>query len=65
MQLNALDEFFKSTCQPSNKARIKGMKMDLEAMKNTLVNVNQKRAEYVSYIEEQAQMKKLGITDDE
>ena len=41
------------------------MKMDLEAMKNTLVNVNQKRAEYVSYIEEQAQMKKLGITDDE
>ena len=65
VQLNALDEFFKSTCQPSNKARIKGMKMDLEAMKNTLVNVNQKRAEYVSYIEEQAQMKKLGITDDE
>ena len=65
VQLNALDEFFKSTCQAHNKSRIKGMKMDLEAMKNTLVNVNQRRIEYVSYVEEQAQMKKLGISDDE
>ena len=65
VQLNALDEFFKTTCAPQNKSRIKGMKMDIEAMKNALANVNQRRIEYVSYIEEQTQMKKLGITDDE
>ncbi len=65
IQLNALDEFFKSACTPSNKSKIKGMKMDLAAMKNTLVNVNQHKAEYCAYIEEQTQMRKLGITDEE
>ena len=65
VQLNALDEFFKSACNPQNKSRIKGMKMDLAAMKNTLANVNQRRVEYTSFIEEQSQMRKLGITDDE
>ncbi len=65
VQLNALDEYFKTACNPSNKSRIKGMKIDLAAMKNTLINVNQKRGEYCAYIEEQTQMRKLGITDDE
>ena len=35
--------------------------MELMAIKNNSVNTNQRRAEYISYIEEQEQMKKLGI----
>ena len=34
------------------------------SVKNTLVKTNQRRAEYVALIEEQEQMKKLGITDE-
>ena len=33
-------------------------------MKNTIVNSNQHRVDYVSLIEEEAQMKKLGIDNE-
>ena len=61
--LTGLDEFFKEAPSPSNRSRIKGIKMELTTLKNTLVKANQRRAEYTAYIEEQAQMKKLGITE--
>ena len=61
--LSALDEFFKETPAPADRTRIKGIKMELTSLKNTLVKSNQRRAEYSAYIEEQAQMKKLGITE--
>lgn len=63
IQLAALDEYFKTKPSAQNKVRIRGIKIDLTAMKNTLIKINQRRADYVAYIEEQAQMKKLGITD--
>lgn len=59
--LNALDAYFKNTASTMNKSKIKGMKMEMTAMKNTIVKANQVRAEYVAHIEEEAQMKKLGI----
>jgi hypothetical protein len=62
-QLSALDDFFKNALQEPASQHIKGMKIELAAMKNTLVKANQRRAEYISYIEEEAQMKKLGIQD--
>ena len=62
-KLSALDEFFKDAVTTANRTRIRGIKMELTAFKNTLVKTNQRRAEYIAYIEEQAQMKKLGITE--
>ena len=64
LQLNALDEYFKSQASAADKDKIKGMKMELVTMKNTLVKTNQKRAEYVSVVEERMQMEKLGIDED-
>ena len=64
LQLNALDEYFKSQVAAADKDKIKGMKMELVTMKNTLVKTNQKRAEYVSVVEERMQMEKLGIDED-
>jgi hypothetical protein len=62
--LNALDEFFKGAPQPQNRTRIKGLKMEITSLKNCIVKANQRRAEYAAYVEEVAQMKKLGITDE-
>ncbi|MCR5612641.1 hypothetical protein [Treponema sp.] len=65
VQLNALDEFFKTTANADNKKNIKGLKMELTSLKNSIVNTNQHRVDYISVVEEQVQMKKLGITDEE
>ena len=58
----ALDEYFKNKANAVDRTKIKGISMELTAVKNVLVKVNQHRAEYVSYKEEQEQMRKLGIT---
>ena len=60
--LGALDEYFKANTSGVNRAKIKGIKMELTTLKNVLVKVNQLRSEYASYVEEAEQMKKLGIT---
>lgn len=60
--LKAFDDFFKNNAKAENRSKIKGLSMEIMALKNNLVNTNQRRAEYVSYVEEQEQMKKLGIT---
>ena len=36
-------------------------KMEITAIKNSVVKVNQHRSEYTAYIEEEAQLRKLGI----
>ena len=61
--LNALDLYFKSSIEGPNKLKIKGMKIDLDALRNTIINVNKKRGEYISTREENEQLKKLGIKD--
>ena len=60
--LTALDDFFKNAATTANKSKIKGLKIDITTLKNSIIKANQMRVEYVSYIEEEAQMKRLGIT---
>ncbi|WP_294429351.1 hypothetical protein [uncultured Treponema sp.] len=59
--LNALDDFFKAAASPTNKSKVKGLKIDIATLKNSIVKANQLRVEYTSYIEEEAQMRRLGI----
>ncbi len=61
--LDGLDEFFKTAASLQNRGRIKGLKMEITALKNSVVQCNQHRAEYVAHMEEEAQFKKLGITN--
>lgn len=63
--LKAFDDHFKQAPAVENRSKIKGISMELTIIKNNLINTNQHRADYISYVEEQEQMKKLGITDDE
>ena len=60
--LTALDNYFKSVISGSEK--LKGIKPELSFLKSILIKVNQFRAEYISLVEEQEQMRKLGISDD-
>ncbi|MEE0134248.1 MAG: hypothetical protein U0I22_10685 [Treponema sp.] len=59
------DKFFKNEVQGPNKSKVKGLTMETTSIKNTMVKTNQRKAEYAAYVEEQAQMKKLGIVDEE
>ncbi|MBR1911542.1 MAG: hypothetical protein IJ828_04210 [Treponema sp.] len=65
IKLTALDDFFKATAIPADRARIKGIKMELTTLKNILAKINQCKGEYAAYVEEAEQMKKLGIKDNE
>jgi hypothetical protein len=60
--LTALDDYFKSAPMVENRSRIKGLKMELTSLKNCIVKTNQRKAEYTALIEEEEQLKKLGIT---
>lgn len=62
--LLSLDEYFKTSVPAQNKFRVKGMKIDLDTMRNTIINANKKRGEYQAILEEAEQMRKLGISND-
>lgn len=59
--LEGFDEFFKTAVNAENRGKIKGIQIELTTVKNTLIKINQRKAEYTSYMAEQAQMQKLGI----
>ncbi len=64
--LIALNEYLKQAPQTAdNRAKIKGLTMEFTTIKNIMVNTNQRRAEYISYVEEQEQMRKLGINEED
>jgi len=63
VQLEGLDDFFKTAANAVNRNKIKGIQIELTALKNTIIKINQRKAEYAAYIAEQEQMKKLGIQD--
>ncbi|MCR4579604.1 MAG: hypothetical protein K5681_04575 [Treponema sp.] len=63
--INALDAYFKDSVDTIQKAKIKGMQIELSALRNTIISVNKKRGDYISYKEEAEQMKKLGINENE
>ncbi|MDR1428785.1 MAG: hypothetical protein LBI85_00720 [Spirochaetaceae bacterium] len=59
--LSALDEYFKISAPPEVRDKIKGIKPELAAIKNAIVNANQKRYDYSAQKEETEQLKKLGV----
>ena len=63
--INALDTYFKTAVDIIQKAKIKGMQIELSALRNTIISINKKRGDYLSYKEESEQMKKLGMAQNE
>jgi len=62
--LGALDDFFKANVVQEDRGKIKGIKPELSALKNTYVKANQLRYDYNAQKEEAEQMKRLGINVD-
>ena len=62
--LNGLDDYFKNAAQKSTRPKIKGIKPELSALKNTITKANGKFQDYNAKKEETEQFKKLGISMD-
>ncbi|MDR1840147.1 MAG: hypothetical protein LBQ93_11255 [Treponema sp.] len=62
--LNALDDYFKANVDAHDRDKIKGIKPELSALKNTFVKANQRRYEYSAQKEEEDQLKRLGYNPD-
>jgi len=62
--LAALDDHFKNSMPAAERSKMKGIKMELTTLKNSLVKTNQQKTDYTALLEEQSQMKKLGINND-
>ncbi|MBN1797603.1 MAG: hypothetical protein JW822_03440 [Spirochaetales bacterium] len=60
-RLNGLISFFKAEIPREDRIKLKGIKLELNSIKNSIVKSNQKKHEYVAFKEEEEQMKKLGI----
>ena len=63
--INALDAYFKNEVDTEFKVKVKGMQIELSALRNSIINANKKRGEYVSFKEESEQMRKLGISEND
>lgn len=59
-KMAGLDQYYK-TIKPSLRSKIKGIKIEITTIKNSIINANQYRAEYLSRTEIKTQMQKLGI----
>jgi hypothetical protein len=59
--LNGLDDYFKSAANKNTRPKIKGIKPELSALKNTIAKANEKLQDYNAKKEEAEQFKKLGI----
>jgi hypothetical protein len=65
-RISGLDDFFRNEVPKDKKNKIRGIKVEMTAVKNSLIKANKKKHEYVSMKEEAEQMKRLGIkTDDQ
>jgi hypothetical protein len=62
--LAALDEYYKAEVPKELRDKIRGIRPELAAVKNSFVKANQMRHEYSAQKEEEDQMKRLGITVD-
>lgn len=60
-RMEALDSFFKDNVEGKQRQFLRGIKIELTAIKNNMVKANQKKHEYTSRKEEAEQMKKLGF----
>jgi hypothetical protein len=59
--LTGLDEYFKAEAPRDVREKIKGIKPELGAIKNAIIKANQKRHEYSAQLEEDEQLKRLGV----
>ena len=59
--MDPVNTYFKSEVGREHRKSLKGVKIEVTTIKNTLVKTNQKRHEYISRTEEIEQMKKLGV----
>jgi hypothetical protein len=59
--LSALDEFFKTEVDRSDRDKVKGIKPELATIKNAIVRANSKRHEYSAQKEEEEQLRRLGV----
>ena len=59
--LSGLDEYFKAEAPKESKNRVKGIKPELGAIKNAIIKANKKRYEYSDQLEEEEQLKRLGV----
>lgn len=57
----ALDEHLKEHAPPSERKKMKGVKIELSSVRNAIVNANQLKHDYVAKKEEIEQLKKLGV----
>ncbi len=60
-KFDALSTFFKSEIPRNERAKYKDIKLELNALKNLSIKVNQKRHDYIARKEEAEQLKKLGV----
>ena len=60
-RLPALDTYFKTEVPKEQRGLVRGIKLEINGIKNAFVKANQKKHEYVSKKEEREQLKKLGI----
>lgn len=60
-QMSGLDQYYK-TVKPNIRSKIKGIKIEITTIKNSIINANQYKAEYAGHLEYEQQKKKLGIS---
>ncbi len=59
-QMTGLDEFYK-TIKPELRGKIRGIKIEITTITNSIIKANQYRAEYTTSMEEKQQMERMGI----
>ncbi|MDR2470867.1 MAG: hypothetical protein LBD09_01995, partial [Treponema sp.] len=59
--LTGLDEYFKAEAPRESRDKVKGIKPELGTIKNAIIKANQKRHEYSAQLEEEEQLKRLGV----
>ena len=60
-QCGGIDEYFKSEAKGAAKSKIRGIKVEISTIENSIHRANKLRAEYAGQIEEKEQLKRLGI----
>lgn len=57
----ALYEYFSSELSREARGKLRGVKLEVNAIQNSVVRANQARHDYVAKVEEEEQLRKLGI----
>ena len=63
-RMSGLFNAFRTEVTRDKRAKIRGIKLELNAIKNSVVKANQKKHEYVAIKEEEEQMRRLGLKKD-